>query len=112
MNLRWEFRRSEHPAISFIIRLIREQAMAYCTAINLSLDVSERGVFFGQDAVDLQKMLEQKNGTVVKGDRDLLQYVDRMKAKAHQAHQAGETVADAFKQVRKHVNKVGTTFPQ
>ncbi|KAF5359940.1 hypothetical protein D9758_013977 [Tetrapyrgos nigripes] len=93
---------SQHQIIVSIITPIRKQAIAYCTAINLSLDFSQRGSSFCSDAKALQDMRRRNVSP-----EELMEFVERMRQKAREAQRSAGLVTDAFIHVKKVVIKLG-----
>ncbi|KAF5353619.1 hypothetical protein D9758_013764 [Tetrapyrgos nigripes] len=93
---------SQHQIIVSIITPIRKQAIAYCTAINLSLDFSQHGSSFCSDAKALQDMRRRNVSP-----EELMEFVERMKQKAREAQRSAGLVTDAFIHVKKVVIKLG-----
>jgi hypothetical protein len=93
--------RSVHPKIKDIIAGIKDNAINYFAAIDMSVHTSQSGVAIAGDAISLCDFLRDGES-----EDDLVAYIQDMQERAQEAVQEARNTVAKFKEVRQGLNQV------
>jgi len=103
----WQTVQSEHPEMQPILHNIRQQAVGYYRALDLSVITAEAGYSFCEDAEQLCDFLVDPQYTV----QELQEYIQDMREVARSAHEDAKTMCESFRNVRQGLNQITVGIP-
>ncbi|KAK7435194.1 hypothetical protein VKT23_019764 [Stygiomarasmius scandens] len=91
-----------------LIKRVKKNAFAYFEAIDRSVQCSEKGIIFCNDAISLRKFLERQENR-----QDILDFTRQMRKTAKKAHRDAKKIVAAFSCIHEEVEKTASeTVPK